>query len=395
MNSLIEKRGTVAKVMRSMYDVAEKEGRGFTAEEEEKWKKLEADIMDFDMRIKANNALNEHKANRSDSNHKESAIFRRFLQRGMGDLSLEERQFMQERKVTSVEMRALGTGSGNIGGFTVPAEFLNNLEVAMKSFGGMLNVSEIIYTDTGAVLPMPTLNFTSAAASIVGENTQSPLDASTPFGTTNLGAFTYRTPVLPLSYELLQDSAFKETIITDAFGEQLARGLNAHLTTGTGIGQAEGIITGSVAGKIGSLGSTASVSYDDLVDLEHSVDQSYRNQAKFMFNDDTLKVLKKIKDSNGLPLFVPSISGPAHETILGYQYEVNQDMPTMSANAKSILFGRLDKYKTRIVKDTAMVRLTERYADSLQVGFLGFLRADGRLLDAGTNPVKYYQNSAT
>ena len=67
----------------------------------------------------------------------------------------------------------------------------------------------------------------------------------------------------------------------------------------------------------------------------------------------------------------------------------------MAANAKSILFGRLDKYKVRVVQDVRMLRLTERYADNLQVGFVAFLRCDGRLLDAGTNPVKHYANSAT
>jgi HK97 family phage major capsid protein len=67
----------------------------------------------------------------------------------------------------------------------------------------------------------------------------------------------------------------------------------------------------------------------------------------------------------------------------------------MAANAKSILFGRLDKYKLRLVKQATLLRLVERYADNLQVAFLLFARADGRLLDAGTNPVKYYANSAT
>jgi hypothetical protein len=42
-----------------------------------------------------------------------------------------------------------------------------------------------------------------------------------------------------------------------------------------------------------------------------------------------------------------------------------------------------------------VLRLTERYADYLQVGFLAFSRHDGVLVDAGTHPVAYYQNSAT
>jgi HK97 family phage major capsid protein len=70
-------------------------------------------------------------------------------------------------------------------------------------------------------------------------------------------------------------------------------------------------------------------------------------------------------------------------------------MAVMAANAKSILFGAFKKYHARQVREVTVLRLVERYADSLQVGFLGFLRSDSALLDAGTNPVKFYQNSAT
>ena len=49
----------------------------------------------------------------------------------------------------------------------------------------------------------------------------------------------------------------------------------------------------------------------------------------------------------------------------------------------------------RRVKQIGVLRLQERYAEALQVGFIAYQRFDGDLLDAGTNPVKYYANSAT
>jgi HK97 family phage major capsid protein len=83
------------------------------------------------------------------------------------------------------------------------------------------------------------------------------------------------------------------------------------------------------------------------------------------------------------------------DTINGYPYVINQDVASMSANAKSILFGDFSKYKIRRVMDTTVLRLTERYAEFGQVGFIAFSRADGNLIDAGTHPVAYYSNSAT
>ena len=46
------------------------------------------------------------------------------------------------------------------------------------------------------------------------------------------------------------------------------------------------------------------------------------------------------------------------------------------------------KFHIRKVQGYQMLRLTERYADYLAVGFLGFARYDSRLVDAGTHPVK-------
>jgi HK97 family phage major capsid protein len=67
----------------------------------------------------------------------------------------------------------------------------------------------------------------------------------------------------------------------------------------------------------------------------------------------------------------------------------------MAANAKSILFGDFSNYLIREVMDFTVLRLVERYAEYLQVAFIGFQRVDGNLIIAGTNPIKYYQNSAT
>jgi HK97 family phage major capsid protein len=106
-------------------------------------------------------------------------------------------------------------------------------------------------------------------------------------------------------------------------------------------------------------------------------------------------MVKKLKDTQGRPLFQPGLANKEPDTINGYPYQINQSMAVMAANAKSIAFGQLSKYFIRNVAQIEVLRLTERYADFGQVGFLAFSRADGNLLDAGTNPVKYYANSAT
>lgn len=416
LNMLKDQRAAVVTQMRALHETAEKDERAFSSDEEAKWAALDADLIKLDERIKRSEKMIDLSAviptniraaaqftadadKESDDAQLEKRTFDKFLRYGMNELNAEEREYMAKRRSDAKEVRALAAGTGNVGGYAVPQAFLDQLDIALKQFGGMIASSTVLYTDTGATMPMPSFNYTGVTASIVGEGTAGSADSSTPFGAVNLGAYTYRSPILPVSYEFLQDSAFGEGYIVDALGQSIGRALNAHLTTGSGSGQPKGVVADAVSGKVGTTGQTTSVIFDDLVDLEHSIDPAYRAfGCKFMLADSSFKVVRKLKDSNGRPIFMPGFDGlgkPGPDTILGYPVQINQDVAAMAANAKSILFGRFDKYKTRIVKDVTMLRLTERYADQLQVAFIAFMRADGRLLDAGTHPVAYYQNSAT
>jgi HK97 family phage major capsid protein len=154
-------------------------------------------------------------------------------------------------------------------------------------------------------------------------------------------------------------------------------------------------VTASTLGKTGANGQTTSVTYADLVDLMHSVDPAYRGNAVWMLHDSTLKAIKKLVDSQGRPLWSAGLASGDPDTILGSRFVVNQSMPVMAASAKSILYGDCSKYLIRDVSDIQLVRLNERYGEYHQVGFLAFYRGDGDLLDAGTNPVKHYANSAS
>lgn len=405
MKELREQLGQRIKAAQDLHAQAVKEDRGFNADENIKWGELNSQIDDLKGRIGTEEraavlagiatssagikTLQTDGGQRSEEGDIETRAFDEYLKRGLGELPDDLRD---------IARRSFTAGTNNTGGYAVPQAFYDKLEVALKAWGGLLSVADIIRTDKGNVLPMPTFNYTGVAATIIGEGTGSTSDSSTPFGVVNLNAYTYRSPLLPVSLEFLQDSAFGEGYIVEALGESIARGFNAHATTGTGTGQPKGIVTAATAGKVGASGQTGSVIYDDLVDLVHSVDPAYRLTSSFMLHDNSLAVVRKLKDTAGRPIFVPGYDGLGQlmpDTVLGYKAAINQDMATMAASAKSILFGNMKKYKVRIAKDVQVLRLAERYADQLQVAFLLFARMDGNLLDAGTHPVKYYQNSAS
>ena len=69
-------------------------------------------------------------------------------------------------------------------------------------------------------------------------------------------------------------------------------------------------------------------------------------------------------------------------------------MPDIAASAKPIAFGDFKYYHLRMVQGIRMTIFKEKYADKLEVGFMGHVRADGKLVDAGTHPVKYLEMGA-
>jgi HK97 family phage major capsid protein len=292
------------------------------------------------------------------------------------------------RHVEEWERRALATTSGSVGGYTVPDETMRALEVALLQFGGMREVATVLRTDTGAALPIPTVDDTGNVGEIIGENTTIN-NQDVAFGQVVLGAFKYSSKKVLVSVELLQDNAINlASFLGTALGQRIGRITNQHFTTGGGTTEPNGIVTAATDSGI-SVAADDAIAYGELVDFQHSVDPAYRRNARWMFRDSSLAALKKLVDGDGRLIWQMNASVREPDTILGSPFVINQDVAAMGANAKAFLYGDLSKYIIRDVRDITLLRLDERYAELHQVAFFAFSRHDGDLLDAGTNPVKY------
>ena len=330
-----------------------------------------------------------------------AAALRAYFQGGLQNLSDEQRQAHNQR-VTPDIRAAMSTTTTTEGGFTVATEYMRQLERAMKDFGGMLEAATIMQTGTGATMNFPTNDATSEVGAIVGQNTTVGRTDTT-FGNVSLDVYKYTSNDIAIPWELIQDGFIDiEVLIQDILTERLGRIWNTHATVGTGTAQPRGVVTAAGAGKVGTTGQTLTVTYDDLVDLEHSVDPAYRRLpgVGFMMADSSLKVVRKLKDSQNRPIFVPGYEqgnpGGAPDRLLGRPLFINQDVPAMAANAKSILFGAFKKYRIRQVMDLTIFRMTDSvFTRAGQIGFVAFQRAGGNLVDVSGSTVKYYQNSAT
>jgi HK97 family phage major capsid protein len=332
----------------------------------------------------------------------EARALRAFMAGGVSNMSEVDRAKMLARQTPDIR-NAMSTTTTTEGGFTVATEYQKSLEIAMKLYGGMRGVASSIRTASGAQMQFPTTDPTAELGEIVGQNT-AVTGLDTVFGNTALDVYKYSSKKIALPFELIQDSFIDiEAYIQSILAMRLGRIQNSHFTIGTGTGQPFGIIPRAGTGKTGTTGQTLSVIYDDLVDLEHSIDPAYRTQpgVGYMMHDSSVKVIRKIKDGQSRPIFVPGyeadamINGGAPDRLMGRPIYINQDMPVMAANAKSILFGQINKYVIRDVMDLTLFRMTDSAFTLLgQVGFVAFMRSGGNLIDAG-GANKVYINSAT
>ena len=281
------------------------------------------------------------------------------------------------------------------GGYTIPDEVMQALEKALLWFGPMRQSSRIIRTETGAPLPIPTVNDTTQVGAILDINTVVPAQDVT-FGQLVLGAFKYTSKNVLVPIELMQDNAVNlPELLGELLGERIGRIQNTHFTTGAGTTLPFGITVQAAAGTAPTGTVAGGFTYAHIVDMEHSVDIAYRRQgAAWMMHDVVVARLKKLLDTAGRPIWQPndstSMAGSSPSTLLGYPVFTNNDMSTATTTGtRAILFGALQKYIIRDVIGITLLRLDERYADFHQVAFLAFARADGNLLNAGTNPVRF------
>jgi HK97 family phage major capsid protein len=411
----IDEQNRLWNRMEAIRQAAENEGRDWTAEERENWDKANADIdvvsgdierlermsslekVDYDQVIERAGEGGSPERSGDDGavarQEAYSTAFNRFLRGGMDHLKTEQRQIM-------LENRAQGTDVPADGGYLVPDGFRNVMTETLKAFGGIMNLSNVITTSTGNTLQWPTNDSTTQVGAILAENTQiSELDVTV--GSKGLGAYTYTSKLVRVSLQLLQDSAFNlESWLPRKLGERIGRAVADDLINGTGVGEPTGILPTSTQGATVTITlwddlDSGSV-YGALIDLEHSVDPAYRasGRCRFVMNDTTLSEVRKQTDTQLRPLWLPVPTPGMPATINGNPYTIDQAMPSPANPAKSILFGDFNAgYVVRQVLDVQMVRLAERYADYLQVGFFGFSRIDA--VPDDTSAVKHLLISGT
>lgn len=321
-------------------------------------------------------------------------VFAKVICGQQDDLSVEERKVLKQGMT---EYRAQTGGTTTAGGFTVPTTLADQIERSMLAWGPMYdeNVATVISTTSGNPLKIPTVNDTAVTAVAHTEGAAIVDDGGkdATFGQKSLDGYSFDTEFIRWSWELDMDSIFSmEQLLGSLLGERLGRVANLQLTTGSGSDAPNGIVTASTLGVTAA--GTAAITFDEILELEHSVDPAYRMspKARYMFNDATLLAIRKLKDGDGNYLWQQgNVVAGAPSTFNGRAYSINQAMDSLAAAKKVIAFGDFGKYYVRKVGAPVIGVMKERFWPDM--GIAGLIRFDGELGD--TAAVKHLITAAS
>ncbi|MCW5943297.1 MAG: phage major capsid protein [Fimbriimonadaceae bacterium] len=319
----------------------------------------------------------------ADESRAQMAAFGRFLASGVQNLAAEDLRIL----------RAAHQADSNPGGgyLTAPPQFVAELirdlddEVFMRRLGRVIPV-----TQSGS-LGVPTLTADLDDADWTGELTSAADDEMT-FGKRELKP-NYLSKLVKLSAPLIRRSPMDVPgLVRQRLAYKFGATEEKAFLTGNGVAQPLGVLTASNDGISTSRDTTTAASLaigaDDVIGAFYSLKSQYRRNATWLFHRNALGDLRKLKDSNNNYLWTPfdfngrMLTGAEPGAILGQAYVVSEFATAKTAGAwvagdYAMIVGDFRHYWIADVLDTQIQVLTELYALTNQIGYVGRREVDG------------------
>ena len=277
-------------------------------------------------------------------------------------------------------MNALQVGTASEGGNIAPTELDRGIVEYLQDFNEFRQYITVIQTSSDRDIPIEST--LGSAAWTAEEGAYNESDPA--FGKTTLSAFKL-TRIVKVSEELVMDSIFNlMDYLARAFGKSFGLAEESAIVAGDDSGKPNGFNTAASTGVTAA--SATAVVASELIDLYHSLSRPYRKKAIFSMADATLAAIRKLVDSNGQFIWQPGLQAGIPDLLLGRPVISSIAMPAMTTGLDAISFGDLSYYYLAERSGRVMQVLGELYAANGQIGYRGFERIDGDLID--TNAVQ-------
>lgn len=164
----------------------------------------------------------------------------------------------------------------------MPKQFRNRVVEAMKAYGGIANVCQLLNTSNGQSIDWTYSDGTAEMGVMLGENEEAG-EGDVTFEPVTIGAKKMTSKIIRVSNELLQDSGIDMNVYLSArIAQRLGRGEANQIVNGDGTGKNVKGLAKWVT-KTTSAAAADAFTWEELLALKHSVDPAYRNSPKFRY----------------------------------------------------------------------------------------------------------------
>lgn len=302
------------------------------------------------------------------------------------------------------ELRAQNSGTGSAGGYIAPDTFRAKVVEIQHSYGGVAPFAETLNTENGNDLEYASNDDTNVGV-ITAESASVSGGADLTFGQVQLGAYKYTSSgagnaPLRVPVELIQDAFIDiDAYVARKLGTRIAKKQALDWAVGTGSGMPDGICRAALTPDH-ELATGATITYNDLLDLEAALDPAYEQNARWVFNKATWTAIRKLVDDNGRPLILEQaasgIGGAPQKTLLGYPVTLDSSFPDPTGDFTNfaILGDIAEAYVIRRVSPLVVARSEHTRIANFEVEFVAMERADGTVQNRAAMVVLATENTA-
>jgi HK97 family phage major capsid protein len=296
-----------------------------------------------------------------------------------------------DRQLRALDAKAMSYGSGQDGGYLVPAETETEIGKRLSTLSPIRSIASVRQVSS-AVLKKP-FSVSGPAVGWVAET-----DARPQTNTATLAELQFPTMELyampAATASLLEDAVVDldqwiSTEVEAAFAEQEG----AAFISGDGTAKPKGFLSYTTVAEAswawGKIGYTltgvagelpATSPSDILIDTVYSLKAGYRQNANWVMNRRTQAAIRKLKDADGNYLWQPPSAVGQRALLMGFPLVEAEDMPDIDDDATPIAFG--DFGRGYLVVDRAGVRvLRDPYSAKPYVLFYTTKRVGGGVQD--------------
>lgn len=372
-----EKRAKLIAEMREINDKVMAEKRAMTDEERSAYEAKEAEMRQLTAEIEAEERAAELNGFSSElpvnttgdegtrNGNKEDAEFRAFLTDG---------------KVEARTDLSVGDGGGALAPKQFVAEVIQGLDDEAPVYAKVRKVP--LSAVSGVDVPAMDTDATDAAWTSEIPSPALSADTALKYKKITINPETLAKLIL-VSKKLIKCSAIPvDQLVRERLQAKIAKAFENGILNGSGTNQQPlGVFTASANGVSTARDVTtagASMAADDFIDMKMKLKPGYRKNAVWVMNTEILKNVMKLKDSHGDYIWQKGFAEGEPDTILGIPVIESTLAPTTKTTGSYVaVLGDFSKYWFTYVDQLEIQVLLEKYADTLQVGYLANILAGG------------------